>query len=58
MQTAKEINDQVAADALCAGGKSGPIPPHSAMQNQTQDNPEADATDAAQDDYFDNEEGQ
>lgn len=55
--TDKAISDQVAADALRNGSKSGPVPTHSAMQNTDENNPEADATDAAQDDYFDNEEG-
>lgn len=57
MQTTEQINDQVAADALSAGSKSSPIPTHPAMQ-PPEENPEANETDASQDDYFDNEEGQ
>lgn len=51
-QTEKEIDDQVAADALFNGSKSGQVPTHSAMAN-TEENPAADATDADQDDWGD-----
>jgi hypothetical protein len=46
-KTAKEISDEVAADALRGGGQSGPMPTHPAMATT---DPDADATDAAQDD--------
>lgn len=49
MLTRKQISDKVAADALASGGKSGPLPTHSAMSN-TEQNPDASATDASQDD--------
>ncbi len=49
IRTDRQINDQVAADALRNGSQRGPCPTHSAMQT-TEENPDADATDAAQDD--------
>jgi hypothetical protein len=47
--TSQEVSDQVAADALSYGGKSGPLLTHDAMQD-TEQNPEASATDASTDD--------
>lgn len=52
--TRGDVSDQVAADVLCSGGKSGPMPPHPSMQ-QTEENPDANATDASQDTYGDDE---
>jgi hypothetical protein len=49
LHTRKEVSDQVAADALGGGGKSGPLLTHDAMQN-TEQNPQASATDASTDD--------
>lgn len=36
-KTAKEISDQVAADALRGGSQSGPMPTHPAMATPTPD---------------------
>ena len=45
----QEIDDEAAQDALRYGGKSRKVPTHSAMRN-TEDDPDADATDASQED--------
>jgi hypothetical protein len=44
----QEVSDEVAADALRSGRKSRKVPTHSAME--TEFDPEANATDAAEDD--------
>jgi hypothetical protein len=54
MKTEKQISDAVAQNALMCGGKSSPVPTHSAMSN-TDFDPDANATDAEDDDDEDGE---
>lgn len=53
-QTDREVSDEVAQDALRYGGKSRKVPTHSAMQAVEQD-PDASATDAEEDDFYDDD---
>lgn len=51
MKTEREIQDELAAQELQGGGpKSRPSPVHPSMRDDTEYDPDADATDAAPDD--------